>query len=253
MITSRLTYHEPKDKFRKINMDVIMKYDPIIVGIYCKLVTLSAGKSLSIDFLSKKLNVGSKRMRKVIVFLENEGYIVRTAIRDENGKMNGWNYNIYAEPVGKDERTKAGKKKNESPSYTDSRLVGSPTCPVSVKSENGQDNILSNTRVLSNNKDLSIDKDKEVLSNDNTKKEPVSKLSEEERIYEEKMREMFPHIMRMEQPLTLKQAKELKERYDPDMLINIMESMENWKKLTSQNVSAYKTIIKWCEKELDKL
>jgi hypothetical protein len=253
MNTSRFTYHEPKDKFRKINMDVILKYDPIIVGIYCKMVTLSAGKSLSIDFLSKKLNVGSKRMRKVIVFLEEEGYIVRTAIRDESGKMNGWNYNMYAEPVGKDERTKAGKKKDESPSYTDSRLVGSPSCPVSVKSENGQDNILSNTRVLSNNKDLSIDKDKEVLSNDNTKKEPVSKLSEEERIYEEKMRERFPRIMRMEQPLTLKQAKELKERYDPDMLADIMESMENWKKLKSQNVSAYKTIIKWCEKELDKL
>ena len=231
MNTSRFTYHEPKEKFRKINIDVILKYDPIIVGIYCKMVTLSAGKSLSIDFLSKKLNVGSKRMRKVIVLLEDEGYIVRTAIRDENGKMNGWNYNMYAEPVGRDERTKAGKKKDESPSYTDSRLVGSPSCPVSVKSENGQDNILSNTRVLSNNKDLSIDKDKEVLSNDNTKKEPVSKLSEEERIYEEKMRKRFPRIMRMEQPLTLKQAKELKERYDPDMLADIMESMENWKKL----------------------
>lgn len=250
MNTSRLTYHEPKDKFRKINMDVIMKYDPIIVGIYCKLVTLSAGKSLSIDFLSKKLNVGSKRMRKVIVFLEDEGYIVRTAIRDESGKMNGWNYNMYAEPVGKDERTKAGKKKDESPSYTNSRLVGSPSCPVSVKSENGQDNIIIDNDIYNNKIDIDKDIDKKPT---NVGKKPATnqslfpEQSEAERKYEEYMRKKYPYIMKMDQPLTMQQAKKLKEDYGEEIVLDVFDAMDNKRDLVKSYRSAYKTAIKWCK------
>lgn len=246
---SIITYVQPKEKFLKVANRIVEKFAPEVVGVYCKVIQLSGGKSLSISFIAKKIGVSLKKVRRVIVILEEAGYIVRNPMKDGKGAFAGWNYCVYAESVPKDKRSHAGRKSE----LDEIGLDHDRTYPKTDKSENGKENILSNTRVLSNNKDLSIDKDKEVLSNDNTKKEPVSKLSEEERIYEEKMRERFPRIMGMEQPLTLKQAKELKERYDTDLLADIMESMENWKKLKSQNVSAYKTIIKWCEKELDKL
>ena len=63
------------------------------------------------------------------------------------------------------------------------------------------------------------------------------------------MRERFPRIMRMEKPLTLEQAKKLKERYDTDILYEMMQRIENWKPLIKNNVSAYQTIINWCDRE----
>ena len=242
MNVSRITYHEPKDKFKKINMDVIMRYEPIVVGIYCKLVTMSSGKSLSVDFLSKKLNISKERMRKTIVFLEQEGYIVRTPIRDENGRMSGWNYCLFAEPVDKDKRTRAGLKNEETPSSGVSRVMGSPCYGFSDNTEKGEDN----------NIDIDKDIDKKVLSNDNTKKVGVKKLSEEERKYQEKMREKFPRIMKMDQPLTLKQAKELKEMFSDDEIKQALEEIEDWRPLLTKRVYAFSTIKNWILKNRDR-
>lgn len=251
MNVSRITYHEPKDKFKKINMDVIMRYEPIVVGIYCKLVTMSSGKSLSVDFLSKKLNISKERMRKTIVFLEQEGYIVRTAIRDENGRMSGWNYGLYAEPVDSDKRSRAGLKKDGTPSSGVSRVMGSPCYGFSDNTENGEDNIIIDNDIYNNNIDKEYN-NRKVLSDESTKSTRKKELTEEEKEYQEKMREKFPRIMKMEQPLTLEQAKKLKGKYDSDMLKQIMQEMENWKPLLKKSVSAYMTIINWCNREIDR-
>ena len=252
MNVSRITYHEPKDKFKKINMDVIMRYEPIVVGIYCKLVTMSSGKSLSVDFLSKKLNISKERMRKTIVFLEQEGYIVRTPIRDENGRMSGWNYGLFAEPVDKDKRTRAGLKNEEPPSSGVSRVMGSPCYGFSDNTEKGEDNIIIDNDIYNNNIDIDKDIDKKVLSNDNTKKVGVKKLSEEERKYQEKMREKFPRIMKMDQPLTLKQAKELKEMFSDDEIKQALEEIEDWRPLLTKRVYAFSTIKNWILKNRDR-
>lgn len=252
MNVSRITYHEPKDKFKKINMDVIMRYEPIVVGIYCKLVTMSSGKSLSVDFLSKKLNISKDRMRKTIVFLEQEGYIVRTPIRDENGRMSGWNYGLFAEPVDKDKRTRAGLKNEETPSSGVSRVMGSPCYGFSDNTEKGEDNIIIDNDIYNNNIDIDKDIDKKVLSNDNTKKVGVKKLSEEERKYQEKMREKFPRIMKMDQPLTLKQAKELKEMFSDDEIKQALEEIEDWRPLLTKRVYAFSTIKNWILKNRDR-
>lgn len=179
---SRFTYIEPKDKFKKINMNVILKYDPVVVGIYSKLVTMSSGKSLSIDFLSKRLKVSKERMRKVIVFLEGEGYITREAIRNDEGRLDGWNYHLYAEPVSEDERTRAGMKAKKD---SDSRVKDSPCYGFSDNTEKPEDIIIDNT--ISNNKidnissDINISSDKrnienKRLSNDNQKDELFEKF-----------------------------------------------------------------------------
>lgn len=235
---SVLTYIAPTEKFVKVSNSIVEKYDAEVVGVYCKIVKLSSGKSLSIDFISKRLKISDKKIRKIVVFLESEGYILRNAVRDERGYLAGWNYCLYAEPIPVSKRSHAGKKNEKDASVLpEIRQDGK-----SDKTENGQVNILSNTDVLSNNnQDLDLNK-KKVLSDDNTKSAPLND-------FEKKMKERFPNIMKMEQPLTLEQAKKLKEKYDPDLLLNIMMQMDNYRPLVKKNISAYKTIINWCERE----
>ena len=102
------------------------------------------------------------------------------------------------------------------------------------------------------------------IDNNSTINSPVNKdsidsapggapaLSDEEKKYIEGMKRMYPRLMRMDQPLTLEQARKLKERFGEDMLRDVMEQMENWKPLTSKRVSAYRTIIDWCNKETER-
>lgn len=242
---SRLTYYEPKERFKKVNMDIIMKYEPIVVGIYCKLITMSSGKSLSIDFLSKKLGISKERMRKTIVFLESEGYVTRKALHDDKGRMCGWDYSLYSEPVSKKDRTKAGVKQ---PDLFENRLMDSPSYGKTHNTVNPEHYNIDN----SNNSTINSP----VTDNiDNTSKEVKKTCSKspEEINYEEKMKEMFPRIMKMEQPLTLAQAKKLKEKFkDDDLIRKIMFDMENWKPLLKKCVSAYMTINNWCNKEIDR-
>jgi hypothetical protein len=109
----------------------------------------------------------------------------------------------------------------------------------------------SNNSIINNpiNKEDKIKEDKEkVLSCDNTK----STLTEEEILYDKAMKKQYPHIMRMEQPLTLEQAKKLKGKFNNDLLQKIMDEMENWKPLLKKCVSAYMTINNWCNRELER-
>ena len=241
-----ITYYPPKDRFVMVSNIIVEKYDAEVIGVYCKIVKLSSGKSLSIDFISKRIKVNDKKLRRIVVLLESEGYIVREPIRDEKGYMRGWNYRLYAEPVPLSERSHAGKKMNDDQSVLPK--IGQDG--KSVKTENGQDNILDNNE-LSNNKNLDYNKRK-VLSEESTKSTRKKELTEEEKEYQEKMREKFPRIMKMEQPLTLEQARKLKEKYSSDMLKQIMYEMENWKPLLKKSVSAYRTIINWCNREKDR-
>ena len=111
------------------------------------------------------------------------------------------------------------------------------------------DGVQSKSLPINNNKEHN---NRKVLSNESTKSTRKKELTEEEKEYQEKMREKFPRIMKMEQPLTLEEAKKLKGKYDSDMLKQIMHEMENWKPLLKKSVSAYMTIINWCNREIDR-
>lgn len=241
---SRLTYNKPKERYEQIANSIIDKFDFEVVGIYCKLVRISSGKSLNIDFISARLGINSRRLRKTIVLLEEEGYITREPLYS-NGRLNGWNYQLYAEPVKKENRTHAGK-----PDLSKNSLDKKQSCQKTDKTENRQDNSIYTNSISTNNKDLIIDKEK-VLSDDNTKSTLTEKEYEEQR-YNEAMKKRYPHIMRMDQPLTLEQAKKLKGKFNNDLLQKIMDEMENWKPLLKKCVSAYMTINNWCNRELER-
>jgi len=234
---SYITYIAPKEKFIMVSNSIVEKYDADIVGVFCKIVKLSSGKSLSIDFISKKTGINAKKIRRVIVFLEAEGYIVRSAIRNEKGYIICWNYRLYNEPVPKAKRSHAGKKDEKEESLpTQNR-----TSTESNKLENGQDNILlSNTDVLSNNEDLSIDNKKEISSD-------ISKKPEDF-IFESYMKEHYPYLMRMDIPLTREQAGKLKKTYGEEAILQLFDDMNNYKPLLKNCRDAYKTALNWCRR-----
>lgn len=244
MNNSRLTYQKPVERYEKIPNSIIDKFEPAVIGVYCKMIRLSSGKSLSIDWMVKKMGVSKERVRKIIIFLEEQGYIVRKPIRDNKGHISSWNYVVFAEPVRKADRSHAGKKENE----PKAQPIENPTYgkPTTLES----DGLIISNNIIYNNEDnnssintpVKDDKEKDAYASKSTR-------TEEELSYEKKMKEQFPRIMRMEQPLTLEQAKNLKKRYDSDLLMKIMQDMENWKPLIKKNVSAYKTIINWCDRE----
>lgn len=246
---SRLTYVQPKENFKMVSTNLINKFDPTVVGIYCKIITLSSGKSLNIDWIVKKIGIGKERTRKAIILLEEKGYIQRMPIRDDKGHISGWNYLVYPEPIKEKDRTHAGRKEGaeetqptENPTYGNPSRLESDTHIIidNTISNNGIDNIST----------INSPDKKEI---DNAPEGAVSvSSSDPEKVYVEKMKEMFPRIMKMDQPLTLAQAKKLKEKYDVDLIAKIMKAMENWKPLLKRNVSAYQTIIEWCGKEIDR-
>ena len=131
------SYQEPIEKFEKISGKVIMKFDLEVIGLYCKMVMLSRGKVLSMDFLSKKIKVSVKKLRRIIVFLESEGYITRIALKSADGKFAGWHYKLWAEAVSDKKKTHAGKA-----DLTDNGLTQNRTSPQTDKSENGKENII---------------------------------------------------------------------------------------------------------------
>lgn len=250
-MASYITYHAPKNRFEMVPLKIIDNFDSEIVGIYCKLACLSSGKSLRLDWISKKIGIGEKKMRKAIVLLEEAGYISRTDIRDKKGHISGWNYQVFTEPIEKEKRTSAGKKKEE-PNLTNIDQVGmEPNLTKSNQVGNGHPIISNNDIIYNNNRNNSII-DNPVINKDIDKgsDEPAHKSDDD--IYMEKMRKRYPRIMRMEQPLTLEQAKKLKERFDRDLIAKVLDDMENWKPLLKTKVSAYRTLSTWCQKELER-
>lgn len=235
---SYITYIAPKERFIMVSNKIVENFNADVVGVYCKLVRLSSGKTLNIDFISKKIGINARKIRKIVVVLEDEGYIVRKPLRDENGLMNGWNYLLFAEPVPESQRSHAGRKvksENEETSVLPkNRQDGKPD-----KTENVQDNnILSNTDVLSNIEEINIDNKKE-LSCDNSKKG-------EDFVFEKYMKEHYPYLMKMDKPLTRQQAKQLKEIYGEEIVLEVFEAMDNYKQLLKKYRDAYKTALNWC-------
>lgn len=187
--------------------------------------------------MAKELHYTRETLRKYLDELIVAGWITEyEQINGEGGKFTTLDYTIEIEkkdggklPIRKNtvtEKTRIGKFRHKE-----------------INSSNTNDS-------LTTTEDKEIDR--KVLSDESTKSTRKKELTEEEKEYQEKMREKFPRIMKMEQPLTLEEARKLKEKYNSDMLKQIMHEMENWKPLLKKSVSAYMTIINWCNREIDR-
>lgn len=133
---------EAEDNFKRVHKSIIenKNIDCETLGIYTRIIVLGLKWKLNIKGLSVHLNLPDTRIRKSIALLEQEGYVVRTAVRGEGGKFYGWNYQIMPTPIEESKRSSAGKPTSQK---TDTRLygqVGSPTTRLTDNTVNGVDN-----------------------------------------------------------------------------------------------------------------
>lgn len=133
---------EAEDNFKRVHKSIIenKNIDCETLGIYTRIIVLGIKWNLNIKGLSTHLGVSDTRIRKSILSLEKEGYIVRTAVRGEGGKFFGWDYKILPTPIEESKRSSAGKPTSQK---TDTRFngqVGSPTSRFTDNTVNGEDN-----------------------------------------------------------------------------------------------------------------
>ena len=175
MNKSTVRYNPPQERYVRVSNSIVDEFEPEVIGIYCKLIKISYAKTLNIDIIAKRINVSEKKVRKVIVELEEAGYVVREPIKNEQNKMCGWDYQIYADPVPEEKRSHAGKKKQktQNPVLPILRQDGKPD-----KTENGQDNIIIDNSISNNiNKDLdNYNKKREYNKLSSPKKSGISRF-----------------------------------------------------------------------------
>lgn len=133
---------EAEDNFKRVHKSIIenKNIDCETLGIYTRIIVLGLKWKLNIKGLSVHLNLPDTRIRKSIALLEQEGYVVRTAVRGEGGKFYGWNYQIMPTPIEESKRSNAGKPTSQK---TDTRFdgqVGEPTTRLTDNTVNGVDN-----------------------------------------------------------------------------------------------------------------
>lgn len=232
---------EPESRFKKICRHIIENYEPVVVGVYCKIVTLGAKTRLNIKFLSKVLGVSPAKMRSIIVLLEKDGYIRRVAAKDEKGKMKGWVYYVYPTQVAEKDRTCAGR----SSVLSETRVVDSPSCQFSDNTENNKD-LHKDYKEIDKENNKEKDKEdinirvRERLSHKYNKDKPLTDI--EVKFYLG-MEERYPRVMRMDSPLLYRQYKELlKKGVCNEKIIANLEAMENYKPLKDR-VKAYQTLL----------
>lgn len=237
-----IVYREPKERFTKVSKYVIDNYDPLTIGIYCKIINLSRKLRLNIKFISEIFGVSKAKVRATIVFLEKEGFIQRIPVKDEAGKMRGWMYVLQPEQLPLNERTCAGQKAV----LSENRVVENPTSRLSDKSETDKDiyKDYKDNKDYYNNKTC---KDKKISPYGDTKN-----LPENERIFYEGMLENYPNVCKLDDPLTYKQYKKLQEKYDTSIITDVLMAMENKKDLTKKYRSAYLTLNKWIQLEKER-
>lgn len=137
MDAGNITIIDAESNFKKIDKCLIEneKIDCLTLGIYTKIIVLGKKWNLNIKGLSYHLNISDSKIRKSISLLEQEGYIKRTAVRNEKGQCVGWDYKVFPTPISIEERSKAGVKSETE--YPQNRQHGEPTTRLTDNTENG--------------------------------------------------------------------------------------------------------------------
>lgn len=79
-------------------------------------------------------------------------------------------------------------------------------------------------------------------------KQETSALTPEQISFLNLLREKYPSVMKMKQPLTIEQCQKLKVSYTPEQINSILEDMENMNELNKKYKSAYLTANKWLQR-----
>lgn len=245
METGSLIIIEPENRFKKICRHIIENYEPVVVGAYCKIVTLGTRTKLNIKYLSKVLGLSPAKMRSIIVLLEDDGYIKRVPAKDENGKLKGWLYYVYPEQIAEKDRSCAGKN----PVLSENRQHEEPSTRESDKTGNRKD-IYKDYK--GNNKDLDKEKEKTSIDIEVKKGAEAPALSDNESYFYEYLQKRCPFVYKMQVPLTYEQYTKVCAEYSREKIWETLDAMNNWKELNKKRRYAYKTLITWLSKDVKK-
>ena len=73
-------------------------------------------------------------------------------------------------------------------------------------------------------------------------------MTEDELAFHNGMKDKYPRVMGMKEPLSLKQYQSIKLEYDVESIKNKLEEMENWESISKKH-SANLTLRNWLRKE----
>lgn len=91
------------------------------------------------------------------------------------------------------------------------------------------------------------------IKKENKKKKNIQPMTEEELTFYNTMKEKYPNVMSMKEPLTLEQSNKLISDYGRQTIIDKLESMENYRPLLKNNNSANRTIRNWIRMDKNKV
>lgn len=196
--------------------------------IYVYMACKPEGWEFFQDKVAKELNIKKDTLRKYLDELIIRGWITEKEQQNE-GKFGCLEYVIEID-----------RKKGNLPIRKNPNRIK----PDTEKTRIGKNSNHINIDSISSDNDLSSDK-KEIenkrLSDDNQKGCDVLN-------FEKYMKEHYPYIMKMDKPLTLNQATELKKDFGEEIVLEVFTAMDNYKPLLKKYRDAYRVARNWCER-----
>lgn len=179
------------------------------------------------DKVAEELGYKKATLRKYLDELILRGWIVEEE-QENDGKFGALQYTIENERMT-DENLPIRKK------------------PDTQKTRYGKNH---NHKDIDNN-DSSINTP--IIDNKNKKSTNVDKKDEAEEQFLIYMKEHYPYIMRMDKPMTRKEASKLKELYGEDIVTDVFDAMNNCRQLIKKYRSAYQTANNWCTRRIQNI
>lgn len=192
-------------------------------GVLAMILALPDWWKFSIKGMLSVIKEGESALRASINELKILGYCVVQPIR-VNGKIARWRYFFAGEKIS-DEllcdflKVENLKVENQAQYNNNNEIDRSTSTPIN------KEKIKKTTKVEKNNEDIE---------------------------FENYMREHYPYIMKMDKPITREQATKLKDLYGEDVVLEVFDGMNNYKRLTTQYRSAYQTANNWCTRRIQK-
>lgn len=184
-------------------------------GLLCMIIGLPEEWVFSVEGLTKISKEGLSSIYATINELIDKGYCKRVSER-ENGKFVRWTYYFSAE-----------KSLLEKP-FMENPKMDNPYMENQMQINNNKENNYNNKE---NNYINQI-------------------LTPEEQEFYDGMKEHYPNISKMKEPLQLGQYQKLLSLYAEERVKAILESMENSLQLTKKYISAYRTANNWIRNDI---
>lgn len=119
------------------------------------------------------------------------------------------------------------------------------------KADKQNDNQATNKRQTSDNNIRNNRKNRKNINNILLVDESAKTNTEEDNFIDE-LKEQYPRVMSMEEPLTYEQCTKLGNSYSKDQIHDILSRMENYKDLHKKCQSSYRTALNWLRRDNSK-